>query len=122
MTFDRNRWEELRKERAKDREKIPASVYEMAYAAPKMEVLTRSSEWNEFLAYVQARIEQAKNAIETAKADLLHPALWNHEEIVRRKAMILALQHEMTALEHMVEIPKKIVEQGKQADEVFKQA
>jgi glucan phosphorylase len=114
--IDRKDWENLQ---GRNNKRISPTVYKIAQSAPKMEILTNSNEWDEFLSYVQPHIEQAKAGMEDLIKRLLVPELWNTEEMTRIKGAILVLEDRISTLTTMVEIPRKIIEQGKKADKVL---
>lgn len=94
-------------------------LHQIARAAPPMEVLTQSEEWNTYVSYLQAQLEKAENEILLFTEKLLSPGLWDHTEMVRIKAAILTLQERATTLKASIEIPKHIIDSGKRVDELL---
>lgn len=115
MTFDRKEWAA----REKPVRKSQAPLHQIIQAAPKMQALTGSPQWDTFLSYFQAQIEIANKSIDTLTMQLLSPSLWDPTEMVRIKAAIISLQDRVATLTTVLELPKKIIESGKTAEELL---
>lgn len=113
MTFDRKRWQEQLDKRIKEK---PQTWRQISQSAPKMEVLTASAEWNEFLSFIQVYLDQAEQGINSLNSQLLSPDNWKTEEIVRVKSAILVLQDRLSILKTIIELPKRILDSGEKVD------
>jgi hypothetical protein len=114
--IDRQEW----KDRTK-KERPVASVHALLQAVPKMETLTNSEEWDKFLSYIKAEVEQSEKQEKTFIEQLLNPSVWDSAELVRIKAAILTVRSRINSLTAASEVPKNIIERGKAADNLLGQ-
>lgn len=80
-----------------------------------MELLTGDENWDAYLRHVQSLIEQTDKVLNASKEKYFSDLALSDEE--RRKVFItiLLLQERMNAMNLLIQIPKQIMESGKQA-------
>jgi hypothetical protein len=88
------------------------TLEEITRAAPQMEVLTGSEEWDKYLTYLQALLETIKYNIEQAQHTMLDPFSWNTETLTKCKMDLLKLEDRKDLLEFVMKLPKELIETG----------
>jgi hypothetical protein len=86
---------------------------EAVRAAPQMEVLTNSEEWNKYLSYVQPILESAKEQKTSITQQLLNPTLFDAEKMAQLKSEIIRMTERIEVIETLMTFPKQIIEYGK---------
>lgn len=116
MAFDRSEWS--RPEQAKAMHHKPM-LYQLATAAPRMETLTRSDEWNRYLQYLQAQVDLAKRGEQASIKNLVDPAITDTNEIMRLKIAHAAFAARRQAFEEAMELPKQLIDAGAEAAKIL---
>ena len=86
---------------------------ETVRAAPQMELLTGSEEWDKYLSYIQPLLENAKIQKENITQQLLNPSLFDAEKIFQLKSEHLRMTERIEVIETLMTFPKQIIEYGK---------
>ena len=116
--IDRSEWRERIKNRVAEREADRLSGFMgLAHAAPPMEVLTTSENWNKYLEYLQGQVEETKENLTKYQDILLNPNTLDYADILYAKTFYLRLQERLHTLEFVMQIPKHLIESGKIAKE-----
>ena len=116
--FDREDFEKVAK---KGIERHKPLLHQLIAAAPSMETLTQSDEWNRYLTYLQTQILQAQKLQQTCITVLSDPNVTNHEDILKAKIAHASALSAEKAFTDAINIPKQIVDSGKSAEELLKQ-
>lgn len=109
-------WNKVVEEKKKQTiSQIKPALYQIAQAAPKMELLTGDENWDAYLRHVQSLIEQTENVLSASKEKYFSDLSLSDEERRKVFASILLLQERVNTMNLLVQMPKQIVESGKQA-------
>jgi len=109
VTFDRNDFDKReKKETVKDRPLLE----EIVRAAPKMELLTGSEEWDSFLTYLQAALDMTLDQLEYNNTLMLDPNSWDNESLMKTKMNLLRLREKKEVLEFVMTMPKELIQTG----------
>lgn len=109
MTFDRNDFEKsLKKTPAVNRPLLE----EIVRSAPKMEVLTGSEEWDNYLTYLQTALDMTIGQLEYTNNLMLDPNSWDNESLMKTKMNLLRLREKKEVLEFVMQMPKELIETG----------
>lgn len=100
-------------EKLKKKKKPEVVNLEAVRAAPQMEVLTNSDEWNKYLSYVKPLLEQAKTHAKEIEEKLLNPSLFEAEKLFQLKSEHIRMTERANVLEVLMSFPKQIIEFGK---------
>lgn len=109
MQYSRFDYEKL----VKKQKKAEVVNLEVKRAAPQMEVLTNSEEWNKYLSFIQPLLEQAKEHLNEISQNLLNPSLFEAEKIFQLKSEHIKMTERVHVLEVLMSFPKQIIEYGK---------
>ncbi len=111
MAFDRSEFAATVAEKQHERN---AQMLPMARiltgAAPIMERVTKSEDWNRYLTFLQGFLERLTKQKDIATAKLADPAVWNTEDLLKLKSDILIAQTGMDWLNLAISLPKAIME------------
>ena len=87
----------------------------LTQAAPPMQRLTESKEWNYFLSLVQAEIERCNSIlVGLYDADISDPS-FDHAAMAGRKALRMRIAAQKDALESVLALPAEIIKRGEEA-------
>ena len=115
-------WQKVVEENKKEKiSQMKPALYQIAQAAPKMELLTGDEKWDAYLKHVQSLVEQTQNVLSALKEKYFSDLSINDEE--RRKLFVqtVLLQERVNTMNLLMGIPKQIMESGKAAlDELSK--
>lgn len=111
MTYDRDDYKATQAERKHERqaEMLPMARI-LAGAAPVMDRVTKSEDWNRYLSYLQGFLERLTRQRDMASAKLADPAIWNTEHLLKLKSDILMAQTGIDWLNLSISLPKAIME------------
>jgi len=107
--FSKSDYEKL----VKKKPKAEVVSMETLRAAPQMELLTNSEEWDKYLSYIQPLLEKAKLDKENITQKLLSPLLFDAEKMAQLKSEIIRMTERIEVLEVIMTFPKQIIEYGK---------
>lgn len=113
---DYDEFAKSKKTNLKHRDRV--NLEEIQRAAPQMELLTGTEEWDKYLTYLQSLLESIELNIEHSKAVMLNPHSWNTEDLIREKMNLLKFEDRKDLLEFVMGLPKELIETG----EIAKQA
>lgn len=108
MTFDRSDFEERKKKKPINKPLLE----EIVRAAPKMELLTGSDSWDQYLTYLQAALDLTNEQLEYNNILMLDPNSWDNESLMRTKMNLLRLREKKEVLEFVMTMPKELIETG----------
>ncbi len=91
-----------------------------AQAAPAMDVLTGTAEWDPFLAVLKAWQEDAQQKLDALLEQLRSPALVDYQAMLKIKLQISEAETTVTVLSQVMEAPKDLKEQGMKALEALR--
>lgn len=110
MTFDRDDFEKSLKEK-KPSVSQPL-LEEIVRSAPKMELLTGSEEWDQYLTYLQSALDMTIGQLEYTNNLMLDPNSWDNESLMKTKMNLLRLREKKEVLEFVMQMPKELIETG----------
>lgn len=87
------------------------------HEAVRASAVTGHADWDHFLAAIEGRIKSYQAMVATEQIKLNNPALVNADEIMLIKVRLACLNEGRSALEDIIELPKKLIEQGATAVE-----
>lgn len=108
MSFDRQDFENLRKEKASQRLRS-GSTMTLVHAAPPLEKLTTSPEWNKFLELVAGRLEEKQKVQAYHAQQLTHPGLVSHDDLMKVKLQLVMATAAVQELELVMALPQTIL-------------
>lgn len=108
MTFDRSDFEKTKKKKPINKPLLE----EIVRAAPKMELLTNSEPWDQYLTYLQAALDLTNDQLEYNNKLMLDPNSWDNESLMRTKMNLLRLREKKEVLEFVMTMPKELIETG----------
>lgn len=115
MAYDRSDW----KPQAQKVAAAKPMLHQLAVAAPRMETLTQSAEWNRYLQHLQAQVDIAKRGIEACVNGLTDPNITDPNEIFRLKITHAAFVARKQAFDEAMELPKQLIEAGDAAAKIL---
>jgi hypothetical protein len=117
MSFTRDDHKSLlaRRSSQQDDERARHNVEAVARAQVAMEALTGDANWDLFLSYVQAAIDETDRAIEAVKAALISPQLADPLLIMTAKLRAVELTSRAATLRTVIDLPKEIATLGNKA-------
>lgn len=119
MNADREEFSARVREKAADRQAQAMPMIRAAAAvAPIMDRLMTTPDWDRYLQYLQARVEQAKKSRETALAKLASPEVFDLAEMTKLKTLITTADSMIAAWEFAMNLPKALSEGGNAALEL----
>jgi len=93
---------------------------EAVRAAPQMQLLTNSEEWNKYLTYLEPIALQAEAGAKDIANQLLSPSLFDTEKIFSLKSEYIRLVERAEVIRTLMTFPKDIIEYGKLQSNPFK--
>lgn len=109
-------WNKVVEEKKKQTiSQIKPALYQIAQAAPKMELLTGDENWDAYLRHVQSLIEQTDKVLIASKEKYFSDLSLSDEKRREVFSSILLLQERVNTMNLLIQIPKQIMESGKQA-------
>jgi len=116
MAYARREFRESveRRQQADTREHA-TQLRQMAQAAVPIGKLTHSEEWNYFLSIVQESINRLGEELKALQAKSLSERTFEYTEMVQHKAQMIELVAQKLALEQVIDLPRQILEKGKDA-------
>jgi ketopantoate hydroxymethyltransferase len=119
MSFERADFRAYQDRRKKERvQERQAELRQVAQAAPAMTVLTGHSEWDTFLAVLEAMKQQAENALRLVQANLAQSFELEPTQLVSRKVQAMMIQERIAVIEEIIAKPAELLEAGKKAQEM----
>ena len=100
----------LREKHAQQQQASMPMIRAAAAVAPIMDRLMTTPDWDRYLQYLQARVEAATKARETARARLGGPEVWDATEMHKLKSKILECDGMIVAWEFAMGLPKALQE------------
>ncbi len=122
MAFDRDRYEKFAKERveaAHAKGVRPAQILQLVHAAPPMERLTTSNEWNSYISVLQAWLDKANKDRVTLVDSLTNAITIDPMHIAQLKAQINICDGYIKALEQALSLPRQIVDNAKSVEDLL---
>lgn len=86
---------------------------EIKRAAPQMEVLTNSEEWNKYLSYLEPLAEAAEQKVKDLTVQILNPTLFDSDKFVLLKSEHIRMTERVEVIRELMTFPKQIIELGK---------
>ena len=105
----------LREKHAQRQNEAMPMIRAAAAVAPIMDRLMTTPDWDRYLQYLQARVDQAKKSRETALAKLASPEVFDLAEMTKLKTLITTADSMIAAWEFAMGLPKALVEGGEAA-------
>jgi hypothetical protein len=122
-TYERKEWQKsLEKRRVRQVKESARELRQMAQAGTAAEQLTAEPRWNLFLQTVKALDEPDQQALEQVEAAILSPTTVAQETLVTLKISHALLRGRLQARAEVLDIPKKLVEDGRNAREAYRLA
>lgn len=118
MPYSKADYDSLTKKKPKNKDNITS--LEAIRAAPQMEVLTNSEEWNKYLTYLEPLAQQAEARANDIADQLLSPTLFEAEKIFRLKSEHIRMIERSEVIRILMTFPKDIIEYGKTKSNPFK--
>ncbi len=113
--IDHKDFEEIKKQKEEESEQRRLVVFHgMAREAVKAEFVTNDENWDLYLSYIQGLIKNAEDMLPGYEKKLLGD-VFEHSEMLLLKSEITRLQERLHVLNFVIELPKKIIENGKKA-------
>lgn len=111
MIADREDFAALAAEKKHERqgEMLPMARI-VASAAPIMDRVTKSDDWNRYLTFLQGFLVRLSAQREVAVAKLASPAVWDTESLLKLKSDVLQAQAGIDWLSLAIALPKAIME------------
>lgn len=119
MQYSKEDFENLRKKQTKKPEENVAHL-EMVRAAPQMQVLTNSLEWDKYLSYLEPVAVQAEQTAKDIQNQLVSPTLFDAEKIFYLKSEFIRMTERAEVIRTLISIPKEIIAFGKIKSNPFK--
>ena len=85
------------------------------HEAVRASAVTGHPDWDHFLAAVEGRIKSYQAMVAAEQVKLSNPALVNADEIMFIKVRLACLNEGCSALEDIIELPKRLIGQGADA-------
>jgi len=118
--YDRADWEALKKAKQKGKPEPIQTVTQILRAAPPMEILTNSEEWDKFLSYLQPLVERSEQESAYLKDKLTDPTIIKHEELVFLKLAYTRQTERTEVLKLVMSLPKEIIKLGELSKKTLK--
>lgn len=120
MSFDRQDYKASQADKTHERnaQMLPMARI-LAGAAPIMDRMTNSEDWNRYLSYLQGFMERLTKQREIALSKLADPALWNTESLLKLKSDILVANTGIEWLNLAISLPKAIMEGAEKANSLI---
>lgn len=120
MSYERAEFAALQADKRHEREaQMLPMARVLAGAAPLMDRMTRSDDWNRYLSYLQGYLERLTAQKGLAAAKLADPAQWNTENLLKLKSDILIAQAGLDWLNLAISLPKAIMEGAEKAESLI---
>ena len=84
-------------------------------AAIRTELLTGSSEWDSFLGYIQAALEETEFQRKNLLSAIADPLCVDHNTIMQMKIALAECKGRIDAWQAVIELPKDLIEAGDKA-------
>ena len=114
--FDREDFNKVAKKRIESRKPL---LHQLIASAPAMELMTRSYEWNRYLSYLQARIEQTVKIQQSALTILTDSNVTESEVLMKAKILYASSKAREEAFQEAISLPQQVMESGKSAEELL---
>ena len=105
----------MRETRRLDVKRHERDLRQMAQAAPAVDVLTKSAEWNYFMSLLQAKIDELTALLEGLTQALAASTDYDMASMAREKACVQAITAQRDTLQNVLALPKQIIEHGEKA-------
>ncbi len=122
MTYDRDDFQRLSEKKQHDAVvREIGTLRQIQTAAPDMQVLTNSDEWNRYLSYLQEQLARIKAAREAAAVRQLSPMLWDAAQLTKVKSELLVSDAIIETFYFCMRLPKAILDDNEQVSKIIKQ-
>lgn len=116
MSFDRGQVESYVKDKHRDKQQSFVPVARLLQgAAPVMDRLVRSQEWDRYVTFLQGVIERYKVQREAAMKKLADPSIMKDEDVRKLRQDIFIADVTMESLRFAVELPAAILKGSDEA-------
>ena len=115
MKAERSEVMRLMDKQIKDSKVSQASMMEQS--AVEKQHLTNDPHWNIFVQELQKLIDNSENNLDSLKNKLIDPNTTSQDESTQIKNMILIEQSKSETLKMVINIPKRVIEEGKKASD-----
>jgi len=89
-------------------------IIALRQAAVKANWLVKDTNWDTYLTYIQADIEEFDVIIRSARQIMEDPATVNHDDLMKAKLVLLEAKAMKKALNIAITYPSQIVKEGKE--------
>lgn len=123
MSFDRNEFDRVSRDKAVDRVRESHRALEyLSQAAVKAELLTGSPQWDVFLSYLQSTRDVCAQQLAGFERVLVDPRVVNDDDMRRAKISAVECRARIETLDSVMTLPAQIMSEGTKARDAIRES